>query len=133
MKRSGGSHRVYGVALALCLSLYLPIARAEPPTSQSLPSPGPVDARGSAREQSEDADVPPLLSRTAAPARPVSDNPMALRFFSRDIATFHAPFLGISPAERARLAERRLVELIERGGPGQVLVRDSARVALKSP
>jgi small-conductance mechanosensitive channel len=113
MRRSGGSHRVYGVALALCLSLSLPVARAEPPSvAESLPAPEP---------KGEDAA---LLAPGAAPAQPAPYNPTALRFFSRDITVFHAVFLGISPADRARFAERRLVELIERGGPGQVLVRD---------
>ena len=36
--------------------------------------------------------------------------------------TFRAPFLGISPAERARTARERIVNILERGGPGTVSV-----------
>jgi small-conductance mechanosensitive channel len=41
---------------------------------------------------------------------------------NRPIVTFRAPFLGISPAERARTGRERIVNMLERGGPGAVSV-----------
>ncbi|MEO8303606.1 MAG: mechanosensitive ion channel domain-containing protein [Betaproteobacteria bacterium] len=42
--------------------------------------------------------------------------------FNRPIVTFRAPFLGISPEDRAKAAHQRVVEVLERGGPGAVSV-----------
>lgn len=43
--------------------------------------------------------------------------------FNRTITTFRAPFLGVAPAERARRAQRHLLDLLEHQGPLEVSVR----------
>jgi small-conductance mechanosensitive channel len=42
--------------------------------------------------------------------------------FNRRIVTFRAPFLGVSPGERAIAAHDRIVAVLERGGPGALSV-----------
>ena len=42
---------------------------------------------------------------------------------NRVVATFRAPFLGVSPADRARRTERVVHDVLDRGGPSTVTVR----------
>src|SRR4029450_10034995 len=52
---------------------------------------------------------------TAAP-------PATLRFFNRDIVTFRAPYVGHSPAARAKAGNQRIREVLAKGGVGTVNV-----------
>jgi small-conductance mechanosensitive channel len=50
--------------------------------------------------------------------------------FNREVVVFRTPFLGSQPWERAKLAARRLSELLARGGPGKVSVQDLPQGAM---
>ncbi|NJD88482.1 MAG: mechanosensitive ion channel family protein [Betaproteobacteria bacterium] len=77
---------------------------------------------------------PPARAETAAPAAPAAApapaaaSPAAVEatgeatvvVFNRSVAVFRAHFLGVSPADRARRAERAIGEILEKGGPGKV-------------
>jgi small-conductance mechanosensitive channel len=66
-------------------------------------------------------------SVNAAPANPAPEAKRAAAaqartatVFNRPVVTFRADFLGTSPAERAQAAEARIVQILEKGGPGTV-------------
>lgn len=46
-----------------------------------------------------------------------------VKLANRPIATLRSPVLGMAPAERARRTEKVIAELLRRGGPGQVTIR----------
>jgi small-conductance mechanosensitive channel len=50
-----------------------------------------------------------------------SDAPVTV--FNRQITVFRAPFLGVSPADRARRTRQALIELLDQGGEGKVTVQ----------
>ena len=62
------------------------------------------------------AQQPPAPAGGARPEATVS-------LYNRPIAVFRAPFLGLSPAERAERTQRAIADLLDRGGPGQVSVQ----------
>ena len=54
-----------------------------------------------------------------------------VHLFNRRVVTFRAHFLGVSPADRARRAERALREVLDKGGPGKVTsAREGERVGV---
>jgi small-conductance mechanosensitive channel len=57
----------------------------------------------------------PAVSATATPSEEV---PVVV--FNRKITVFRAPFLGVTPADRARRSERTIDELLDRSGSGVV-------------
>jgi len=65
----------------------------------------------------------------AQSAAPASGPPAApqreavVKVANRVVATFRAPFLGVTPADRARRTERVIHDVLERGGPAEVTVR----------
>lgn len=62
-----------------------------------------------------------LTPRIAWAASPSDEAPVTVQ--NRQVAVFRAPFLGRTPAERAKRAELRIVELLGRGGPAVVTVK----------
>jgi small-conductance mechanosensitive channel len=62
------------------------------------------------------AQQPPAPAGGARPEATVS-------LYNRPIAVFRAPFLGLSPSERAERTQRAIADLLDRGGPGQVSVQ----------
>jgi small-conductance mechanosensitive channel len=59
-------------------------------------------------------------SSSAAPALVPAADVVVL---NRKVALMRVPFLGISPAERAKRAEQTIAELLAKGGPGEVTVQ----------
>lgn len=62
----------------------------------------------------------------AQPSPAKADAPRSeatVSLYNRPIAVFRAPFLGLSPAERAERTQRAIADLLDRGGPGQVSVQ----------
>lgn len=53
---------------------------------------------------------------TAAPAAASAVPPAPLSIYNRDIFVFRAPFLGVSPEERARAARERIAGILRRPG-----------------
>ena len=70
-----------------------------------------------AAESGAQKSEPAKIGRSPAP---LAEDTIVI--FNRPIVTFRAPFLGISPAERARMGRDRIVALLNRGGPGVVSV-----------
>lgn len=62
------------------------------------------------------------LGAVAAPPAAAPDE-ATVSIFGRTIAVFRAPFLGVSPPERARRTEATLRDLLAGGGPGVVTVQ----------
>ncbi|WP_342593229.1 mechanosensitive ion channel family protein [Ramlibacter agri] len=68
--------------------------------------------------------VPAAVAAVAAtPASAPPQDEATVRIYSRKIATFRAPFLGIQPPGRASRAQEAIEDLLEAGGPGVVTVR----------
>lgn len=57
-------------------------------------------------------------------ASAVAQAQATVAYFNRPIVEFRGPLLGVGPAERARAAEARIDELLQRGGDGKVAVED---------
>lgn len=102
-----------------------------------VPPPAAPDASGGASGQTPSAASAPSKAQPSAPATagPASRPPASsiarttagdasVTAFNRTIAVFHAPLLGVSPAERARAASERVEALLQRGGPGSVSIVD---------
>ncbi len=68
---------------------------------------------GSSRAQALAAEAAASAAPTHAP----------VQILNRRIAEYRAPFLGVSPAERARRTHLYMNEVLARSGPGVVLVR----------
>ncbi|PND39819.1 mechanosensitive ion channel protein MscS [Paucibacter aquatile] len=66
------------------------------------------------------APAPPASAVTAATSAPV-------QILNRRIAEYRAPFLGVSPAERARRTHLYMNEVLARSGAGEVTVRKEAQ------
>ena len=64
-----------------------------------------------------------LLAAAAAAAQ--SPQEATATIYNRPVAVFRAPFLGLSPAERARRTEQGLAEVLRGGGPGVVTVQEA--------
>ena len=68
-----------------------------------------------------------LLLAVVAGAAPAADAPApdeaVLSVWNRPVAVFRSNFLGVSPAERARRAQRAIEESLAAGGPGAVTVQ----------
>lgn len=79
--------------LAPCLALLACTAAAQAPPSASVPAQAPAAAEA------------------------------AVSIYGRPVAVFRAPFLGMTPAERARRTQGALQELLARGGPGAVTMQ----------
>ncbi|MCV2358348.1 mechanosensitive ion channel family protein [Paucibacter sp. TC2R-5] len=61
-------------------------------------------------------------------AAPVNTAPeAAVQIFNRTIAVYRAPFLGVSPAERARRTHLYMNEVLARTGAGEVTVKQEAQ------
>jgi small-conductance mechanosensitive channel len=71
----------------------------------------------------------PVPAQTPAPAGAASEaaavgvDEAAVRVFNRRVTVLRAPFLGASPAQRARRAEQALNERLDAGGPSVVSVQ----------
>lgn len=64
-------------------------------------------------------------STTTLPGPVTSIGPTAqLSVFNRPIVTFRQQFLGVTPQERARLAQDRIESVLSQGGPGKVVVTE---------
>jgi small-conductance mechanosensitive channel len=74
-------------------------------------------ARRAALDTGPPRPEPAKIGRSAAPR---SED--AIVIFNRPIVTFRTPFLGVSPAERARAGRERILAILDRGGPGEVSV-----------
>lgn len=59
----------------------------------------------------------------AAAADAPASQEAVVSVYHRPVAVFRAPFLGVSPADRARRAEDSIREALARGGPGAVTVQ----------
>jgi len=104
-RRCPGAAGAALVVLAASLAAISPCSRAaetaapaSTPAQPSTPSPA---GGGTAEERTE---VP-------------------LRLFNRTITVFRAPFLGVTPEDRAARTRRTLAEILDKGGPGKVEVR----------
>lgn len=66
-----------------------------------------------------------FLCAALAGAQPAPQAPpeASVTLHGRTVAVFRAPFLGLSPADRARRTQDAIRELLERGGPGVVTVQ----------
>ena len=69
-----------------------------------------------------DASPPAQSARVAAVAPEDAPPSATLRFFNRDIVTFRAPYVGHSPAARAKAGNQRIREVLAKGGAGTVKV-----------
>ncbi|MFW1123218.1 hypothetical protein ACEV8Z_24615, partial [Vibrio parahaemolyticus] len=49
----------------------------------------------------------------------------AVMVSNRQVLVFRVPYLGMSPAERARRAMRNIEQALDMGGPGQVTVKNT--------
>jgi len=74
-----------------------------------------------------DASLLPQPARVAAAASETAPPPATVRFFNRDIVTFRAPYVGHSPAARAKAANQRIREVLAKGGAGTVKVVQTAQ------
>ncbi|MFI4926557.1 MAG: mechanosensitive ion channel family protein [Burkholderiales bacterium] len=59
----------------------------------------------------------------AAGAEPPAAQEAVVSVYHRPVAVFRAPFLGLSPQERARRAEESIRDTLAHGGPGEVTVQ----------
>lgn len=64
-----------------------------------------------------------FLCAVAAAAQAPTPPEATVSVLNRPVAVFRAPFLGLSPAERARRTQDAIRELLARGGPGVVTVQ----------
>jgi small-conductance mechanosensitive channel len=83
-------------------------------------SAAPADDAGVRRVALEAAAPKPEPAKIGRHSAPLAEDTIVV--LNRPIVTFRAPFLGISPAERARTGRERIVNMLERGGPGAVSV-----------
>lgn len=64
-----------------------------------------------------------LLSLTARAADAPAAEEAVLTVWNRPVTVFRSSFLGVSPIERARRAQRAISDAVAAGGPGQVTVQ----------
>ena len=64
-----------------------------------------------------------LLSLTARAADAPPAEEGIVTVWSRPVTVFRSSFLGVSPVERARRAQRAIAEVVAAGGPGEVTVQ----------
>lgn len=64
-----------------------------------------------------------VVAFAAAAADAPASQEAVVSVYHRPIAVFRAPFLGVSPQERARRAEESIQDALARGGPGEVTVQ----------
>jgi small-conductance mechanosensitive channel len=62
-------------------------------------------------------------AQPSAATREASRSEATVTLYGRPVAVFRAPFLGLSPGERAERTQHAIAELLDRGGPGQVTVQ----------
>lgn len=79
-----------------------------------LPSPA---AAAQAAPSSAEA---PAASTSAAPTSPSA----SVTVLHRKVALLRATFLGVTPVDRAGRAEQTIQDLLDKGGPGEVTVKD---------
>ncbi|RTL30179.1 MAG: mechanosensitive ion channel family protein [Burkholderiales bacterium] len=67
------------------------------------------------------------ISTNAESRAPVADGGegTAVMVSNRQVLVFRVPYLGMSPAERARRAMRNIEQALDMGGPGQVTVKNT--------
>lgn len=65
-----------------------------------------------------------LAQQPAAPST-ATRGEATVSLYNRPIAVFRAPFLGLTPAERAERTQRAIADLLDRGGPGAVTVQSA--------
>ncbi|MBU3739654.1 MAG: mechanosensitive ion channel family protein [Rhodoferax sp.] len=74
----------------------------------------------SQRLQAATPPAPGTASPTETAASPEGGEAATLHYYNREIAVFRVPLFGVSATDRARRAQRRIQEQLQRPGPAQV-------------
>lgn len=84
----------------------------------------------SAEHGAVSAPVSTAVSGPSAGEVPLEGEGATVMVSNRSVLAFRAPYLGMSPAERARRAMRNIEQALDQGGPGEVTVRNTPQGVL---